>query len=45
MCAQPVVDDQMGGEILRISAYLYNTTEEIDRFYKALDELVSFLGL
>ncbi|KZN32589.1 hypothetical protein N480_25400 [Pseudoalteromonas luteoviolacea S2607] len=45
MCAQPVVDDQMGGEILRISAYIYNTTEEIERFYLALDELVSFLGL
>lgn len=45
MCAQPVVDDQMGGEILRISAYIYNTTEEIERFYQALDELVSFLGL
>lgn len=45
MCAQPVVDDQMNGEVLRISAYIYNTTEEIDRFYEALDELVSFLGL
>ncbi|ODB36261.1 cysteine desulfurase [Pseudoalteromonas sp. BMB] len=45
MCAQPIVDDQMGGEILRISAYIYNTTEEIERFYLALDELVSFLGL
>lgn len=45
MCAQPVVDDQMGGEILRISAYIYNTTEEIEKFYLALDELVSFLGL
>ncbi|KZN66276.1 aminotransferase class V-fold PLP-dependent enzyme [Pseudoalteromonas luteoviolacea] len=45
MCAQPIVDDQMGGEILRISAYIYNTTDEIERFYMALDELVSFLGL
>jgi cysteine desulfurase / selenocysteine lyase len=45
MCAQPIVDNQMDGEILRISAYIYNTTEEIDKFYKALDELVSFLGL
>jgi cysteine desulfurase/selenocysteine lyase len=45
MCAQPVVDNQMDGEILRISAYIYNTPEEIERFYLALDELVSFLGL
>lgn len=45
MCAQPVVDDQMGGEILRISAYVYNTAEEIENFYQALDELVSFLGI
>ena len=45
MCAQPVVDDQMNGEILRISAYIYNTTEEIEKFYLALDELVSFLGI
>ena len=45
MCAQPVVDNQMDGEVLRISAYIYNTTEEIERFYLALDELISFLGL
>nr|WP_269783520.1 aminotransferase class V-fold PLP-dependent enzyme [Marinibactrum halimedae] len=45
MCAQPVVDDQMDGEVLRISAYIYNTTDEIERFYLSLDELVTFLGL
>ena len=45
MCAQPIIDQQMGGEILRISAYVYNSTEEIDNFYQALDELVSFLGI
>lgn len=45
MCAQPVVDNQMNGEILRVSAYLYNTPAEIDKFYNALDELVSFFGL
>jgi len=45
MCAQPVVDNQMNGEILRISAYIYNTTEEVEKFYKALDELVSLFGL
>ena len=45
MCAQPVVDNQMNGEVLRISAYIYNTTSEIDEFYSALDELVSFFGL
>ena len=45
MCAQPIIDDQMGGEVLRISAYLYNTTDEIEKFYQSLDELVSFLGI
>lgn len=45
MCAQPVVDAQMEGEVLRISAYIYNTTKEIEYFYRSLDELVAFLGL
>lgn len=45
MCAQPVVDDQMNGEVLRISAYIYNSVTEIEHFYESLDELVSCLGL
>lgn len=45
MCAQPLIDNQMHGEVLRISAYIYNTVEEIEKFYEALDELVSFLGI
>ena len=45
MCAQPAVHDQMNGEIIRISAHFYNTTDEIEAFYEALDEVISFHGL
>lgn len=45
MCAQPVVDSQMNGEVLRISAYIYNTVDDIEKFYLALDELIAFHGL
>jgi cysteine desulfurase/selenocysteine lyase len=44
MCAQPLVADLAGGEILRVSAYLYNEVSEIDNLYEALDELLSWIG-
>ncbi len=44
MCAQPLVTDLAGGEILRVSAYLYNEVSEVEGFYKALDELLSWMG-
>lgn len=44
MCAQPLVAELAGGETLRVSAYLYNEVSEIERFYQALDELLSWMG-
>ncbi|VGE72696.1 cysteine desulfurase [Klebsiella pneumoniae] len=45
MCAQPFVGALAGGEILRASAYLYNTTADIDALYQALDDLAECMGL
>ncbi|MGI5423670.1 aminotransferase class V-fold PLP-dependent enzyme [Streptomyces sp. CA-179760] len=44
MCAQPVVTELAGGEVLRVSAYLYNEVPEIEGFYQALDELLTWLA-
>jgi cysteine desulfurase/selenocysteine lyase len=44
MCAQPLVTRLAGGEILRVAAYLYNDVEEIERFYRALDELLGWMA-
>ncbi|MET7751592.1 aminotransferase class V-fold PLP-dependent enzyme [Micromonospora sp. NPDC005367] len=40
MCAQPLVTDLAGGEVLRVSAYLYTDVAEVEGFYQALDELL-----
>ncbi|MCC8380393.1 aminotransferase class V-fold PLP-dependent enzyme [Xenorhabdus sp. PB30.3] len=45
LCAQPFVGALAGGEILRASAYLYNTTADIDALYQALDDLAECIGL
>ena len=42
MCAQPMVDARANGDVLRLSAYIYNTTSEIECFFSALDELMRF---
>jgi cysteine desulfurase/selenocysteine lyase len=44
LCAQPLVTHVAEGEVLRASAYLYNTASEVERFYEALDELASWMG-
>lgn len=44
MCAQPLVTELAGGETLRVGAYLYNDVAEIDGFYRALDELLSWMA-
>ncbi|TSC34377.1 aminotransferase class V-fold PLP-dependent enzyme [Corallococcus sp. Z5C101001] len=44
LCAQPMVDAAASGEVLRASAYVYNTPEELERLFQALDELVVFLA-
>jgi cysteine desulfurase / selenocysteine lyase len=40
LCAQPLVDAYAGGEVIRISAYLYNTKQELSFALDALDGLV-----
>jgi cysteine desulfurase / selenocysteine lyase len=40
LCAQPLVDHYTGGEVLRMSAYLYNTVDEIEYALSALDEVI-----
>ena len=45
LCAQALVDSMSSGEVLRASAYLYNTAGEIDRLFLALDELCRLAGV
>jgi cysteine desulfurase / selenocysteine lyase len=40
LCAQPLVDSFTDGEVLRLSAYLYNTPEEIRYALAKLEEVV-----
>jgi cysteine desulfurase/selenocysteine lyase len=40
LCAQPYVDACVSGDVLRASAYLYNTTADVEALFEALDELV-----
>jgi cysteine desulfurase/selenocysteine lyase len=40
LCAQPLVDAYTGGEVIRLSAYLYNTPQELSFALDALDGLV-----
>jgi cysteine desulfurase / selenocysteine lyase len=44
MCAQPLVDRFGGGEVLRVSGYIYNTTAEIGKLFDAVDEIVPVVG-
>ena len=43
LCSQPFVSAFAGGEVLRASAYVYNTEDEIDHLFRSLDQIVSFL--
>jgi cysteine desulfurase/selenocysteine lyase len=45
LCAQPVVSRLTGGEVLRLSAYVYNSAKEIRWAFEALDEIATSLGL
>jgi cysteine desulfurase / selenocysteine lyase len=42
LCAQPLVDAHATGDVLRVSAYIYNTTAEIDLLFEALEEVVGY---
>ncbi|WP_210330272.1 aminotransferase class V-fold PLP-dependent enzyme [Aliikangiella sp. G2MR2-5] len=39
LCAQPYVDEHSEGQVLRISAYVYNSEKDVSRFFSCLDEL------
>lgn len=39
LCCQPFVHSRFGGEVLRASAYVYTTEEDVLRFFDALDEV------
>jgi len=45
LCAQPIVDRLTPGEVLRISAYVYNTVDEIRHAFEALDEIGAAVGV
>lgn len=42
LCAQPLVDAVAGNQVMRVSGYFYTTLREIDYFFDALEELLSF---
>ena len=39
LCAQPFVSAQTSGQVLRVSAYMYNTSDDVRSFFAALDEI------
>lgn len=41
MCAQPFVDARAGHQVLRASAYVYSTADDVQRLFAALDDLCS----
>lgn len=43
LCAQPYIDDQAGGHVIRVSGYLYTEEQDVRRFFEALDELAGFM--
>lgn len=45
LCAQPLVHALAGGEVLRASAFPYNSVSEIEHLYAALDELAKWMRL
>jgi cysteine desulfurase/selenocysteine lyase len=40
LCCQPLVDAQSEAEVLRVSAYIYNSVAEVRQVFAALDALV-----
>jgi len=43
LCAQPFINSVSNGQVLRISAYFYNSPRDIELFFNALDEVISML--
>jgi len=45
LCAQPMVDRFTAGQVLRVSAYVYNTVPEVRAAFDALDATCASLGV
>lgn len=43
LCAQPYINKESAGEVLRVSAYLYTREKDIQHFFSAIDEIAAFL--
>jgi cysteine desulfurase/selenocysteine lyase len=43
LCCQPFVHARFGGEVLRASAYVYTSEDDVTRFFDALDEVRTYL--
>jgi cysteine desulfurase/selenocysteine lyase len=43
MCCQPFVAARYGGEVMRASAYVYTSDDDIKRFFEALDQVRAYL--
>ena len=43
LCAQPYITQQAESHVLRLSAYIYNTEEDIETFFNALDEISTYM--
>ncbi|MCW2456493.1 UNVERIFIED_ORG: cysteine desulfurase/selenocysteine lyase [Rahnella aquatilis] len=45
LCAQPFVTEKAKGEVIRISACVYNELSEIETLFSAIDELATCVGV
>lgn len=43
LCAQPYVTKVANSQVLRASAYIYNSEDDIEKFFSALDEIIQFM--
>lgn len=43
LCTQPFVNAAGKGQVIRASAYIYNTEEDIHYFFESLDSIMAFL--
>lgn len=43
LCTQPYINAAGSGQVIRASAYIYNTEKDIHYFFESLDSIISFL--
>jgi cysteine desulfurase / selenocysteine lyase len=43
LCAQPYLTDVASGQVIRFSCYLYNTQNDVDKAFSALDEISQYM--